>query len=134
MNLLVGFVPFLLLVVHAHPAQLRLRDTPLLSGPDGNKYLNAKLPATIFQNLGTYSPRYTVDSALPDAVPAGCKVSLVNSLERHGARYQTSGSLSTANATLVKITSALINVSSDKLPKELRFLKAPRILSGTFDL
>lgn len=134
MNLLVGFVPFLLLVVHAHPAQLRLRDTPLLSGPDGNNYLNAKLPATIFENLGTYSPRYTVDSALPDAVPAGCKVSLVNSLERHGARYQTSGSLSTANATLVKITAALTNVSSDKLPKELRFLKAPRILSGTADL
>lgn len=103
---------------------------------DGNAYLDDALDPDIFHNLGQYSPRYTVTSDLQDELPRGCEVVLVNSLERHGARYMTSGSLKKAQATLSKLQAALAaqGVDLSKLPKELRFLPNATILPNTADL
>lgn len=105
------------------------------SSPDDDSYLNSALPPTIFHNLGTYSPRYAVPSSLSEAIPAGCSVTLVNSLERHGARYMTSGAHSTAASTLSKVAAALADVSAAALPADLRFLKEnATLLDETADL
>lgn len=107
---------------HSHPHHVR---------DNGNSILNKDLNPDIFHYLGQYSPRYTVkdDST---SVPHGCHVEVVNTIERHGARYMTNNALTSANATLVKIQNALIksqNVSSD-----LSFLKNASLLTGTNDL
>ncbi|PWN30324.1 phosphoglycerate mutase-like protein [Jaminaea rosea] len=105
---------------------------------DGNDYLDASLHNPKFQVQGQYSARYTVQSSLPDSLPSGCAVTLVNSLERHGARYMTNGSLKSAKATLAKIKASLSasGVDAKKLPKELRFLAAEELplLTSTADL
>lgn len=103
---------------------------------DGNAYLDADLDTEIFHNQGQYSARYTVSSELPDDLPAGCEVTLVNSLERHGSRYMTSGSLKQAQATLAKMRAALTaqRVNVEKLPHDLRFLANATVLSNTADL
>lgn len=110
--------------------------TALSASPDGNAYLDAQLPGYIFHQTGQYAPRYTVPSSISDEVPAGCKVTLVNSLERHGARYMTSGSLKSSKATLQKIQKALnaTGVSLNKLSPELRFLQNATQKSETADL
>lgn len=104
--------------------QHHLRVNAADESADGNDYLNAHLPGNIFHQAAQYAARYTVPSSLPDDVPSGCKVTLVNSLERHGARYMTSGSLKSSSQTLAKIQKALKapNVTAEKLSPELRFL------------
>lgn len=104
---------------------------------DGNAYLDAALPPQIFHQMGQYSPRYTVPSKLPgDFLPPGWKVTLVNSLERHGARYMTSGSSKSSKATVDKIKAALSapGVNQEKLSSSLRFLRNATVLDGVADL
>lgn len=100
---------------------------------DYNTLLNKGLDQNIFPYLGAYGVRHNVskDSPFP---PAGCQIEVVDSLERHGARLMTSNTLTSANATLVKIQKAIANISTNSLPSELRFLKTASLLSGTSSL
>jgi hypothetical protein len=100
---------------------------------DYNTILNQDLNLTIFSSLGAYGVRYTVASDSPFP-PAGCRVEVVNSLERHGARLMTPSALESANTTLTKIKNSLANVSEGSLPSELRFLKRATLLSDTNSL
>lgn len=98
---------------------------------NGNSILNKGLNPEIFHRLGQYAPRYTVKDDSAD-VPLGCHVELVNTLERHGARYMTDNALASANATVTKIKNALSK--SENVSKELLFLKNATLLTGTNDL
>ncbi|UZJ55042.1 hypothetical protein CBS101457_004362 [Exobasidium rhododendri] len=100
---------------------------------DYNTLLNKGLDQNIFPRLGQYAVRYSVasDSALP---PFGCSVTVVNSLERHGARLFTSNALANANATFVKIQSSLSDVNASTLPTELQFFKNTDLQGGTDSL
>lgn len=100
---------------------------------DGNQILNRDLDPAIFHRLGQYAPRYSVRSS-PTHPPKGCKIQVVNSLERHGARLMTSGAFSRTDATLKKIQSALARSASPDLPPELAFLKEVALLSETTSL
>lgn len=115
----------------ARPAEPRSLSS--VRGPDGNSFLNAGLPEDIFHKLGQYSPRYTVEG-LPDELPKGCTVTLVNSLERHGVRYMTPNALRSAQATVEKVQTALANTSASRLPQEMRFLKSVDISAESADL
>lgn len=133
-------------VATASGAQIPLDFFRRASGPpsfdnlvnDGNGYLDASLRANKFQEQGQYSPRFTVPSTTQpqDALPPGCSITLVNSLERHGARYMTSGSLKSSKATIAKVKASLQapGVDVKKLPAELQFLVNPPILNSTADL
>jgi Histidine phosphatase superfamily (branch 2) len=98
---------------------------------NGNSILNKDLNPEIFHYLGQYSPRYTVKDDSTN-VPHGCHVEVVNSIERHGARYMTSSALTSANATLTKIQSALSK--SQNISSDFAFLKNASLLTGTNDL
>ncbi|PWN19637.1 phosphoglycerate mutase-like protein [Microstroma glucosiphilum] len=129
----ITFLP-LLLVPNEHAAAKTTQNSQLsVGGPDGNDVLNSALPEDVFHNLGQYSARYTVEG-LPDELPEGCTVTLVNSLERHGVRYMTAGALKSAEATIEKVQTALANTSAPRLPEELRFLKGVNISNHTADL
>lgn len=100
---------------------------------DGNSILNSGLNSHIFQNLGQYSPRFTVanDSVAP---PAGCVVEVVDNLERHGSRQQTARATRAARRTLDKIQEAMDNSHGCKLPPELAFLPHATLMDGTGSL
>jgi hypothetical protein len=100
---------------------------------DYNSLLNKGLDQNIFPRLGQYAVRNTVslDSPLP---PLGCVVTVVDSLERHGARLFTDSALASANASFVKIQASLSGVDASKLPAELQFLKNATLLGGTNSL
>ncbi|KAI8799816.1 histidine phosphatase superfamily [Cladochytrium replicatum] len=105
-------------------AAVALRSANAAVSLDGDAELNAQLPQQIFRNMGMYTPRYQVPSSLPLDPPSGCKVVLVNSLERHGARQLTSSALKRTTATLTKIRTALANVSASEIADQrLAFLK-----------
>ncbi|CAO1628459.1 unnamed protein product [Parajaminaea phylloscopi] len=122
----------------AYPQAVLRRDAPRFDHLhyDGNAYLNKGLSPAIFHNQGQYSGRFTVPSKLSDKLPAGCKVTMVNSLERHGARYMTSDALEQAQTLLKKLQKALSahGVDKEKLPKELRFLDHATVPTNTGDL
>ncbi|KAK3939799.1 histidine phosphatase superfamily [Diplogelasinospora grovesii] len=52
---------------------------------------------------GQYSPFFSVPSSLPSDLPAGCEVSFVQVLSRHGARDPTLHKSQAYNATIAKI-------------------------------
>lgn len=101
---------------------------------DGNDQLNAQLPADAFQHMGQYSPRYTVPSKVQPTtdLPPGCKVTFVNSLERHGARHLTVGSRKKTAASLAKIQKALAGIEDGQLADpSLGFLRNLTISTET---
>jgi hypothetical protein len=103
------------------------------SALDYNSLLNEGLDQDIFPHLGQYAVRYSVapDSPVP---PLGCSVTVVNSLERHGARLFTGNALASANATFVKIKNSLLDVNASSLSTELQFIKNTSIQGGTNSL
>ncbi|KAG8943496.1 hypothetical protein FRC04_002847 [Tulasnella sp. 424] len=71
------------------------------------------LPDYISQSIGPYSARYPVYSFrsykhIPSDLPHGCHVVQVNILQRHGARYPTSGSWSSITSAVSKIKAAAL--------------------------
>ncbi|ORY51218.1 phytase [Leucosporidium creatinivorum] len=77
-------------------------------------------------NSGTYSP-YVPAASYP-TVPDSCKITQVNILQRHGARYPTSGASKTLEATLAKLQ------GRSSYPKEFEFITAFNWTLGTDDL
>ncbi|KAG8726552.1 hypothetical protein FRC12_023294, partial [Ceratobasidium sp. 428] len=65
-----------------------------------------KLDPDIANNLGAYSARYTVPSRIPSEVPRGCAVTMINVLQRHGARYPTEDAGVNINVALAKTKAA----------------------------
>ncbi|CAE6417610.1 unnamed protein product [Rhizoctonia solani] len=61
------------------------------------------LDPSIAHNLGPYSARYTVPGNISSSLPVGCKVSMINVLQRHGARYPTNGTGEEIKVTLEKL-------------------------------
>ncbi|KAF8704572.1 histidine acid phosphatase family, partial [Rhizoctonia solani] len=62
-----------------------------------------QLDANIAHYLGPYGPRYTVPSKISSEIPKGCSVTMINILQRHGARYPTKGSGAGIDASLAKL-------------------------------
>ncbi|CUA76359.1 hypothetical protein RSOLAG22IIIB_12240 [Rhizoctonia solani] len=62
-----------------------------------------QLDPQIAHNLGPYGPRYVVPSEISSKVPEGCNVTMINILQRHGARYPTKDSGAEIDATLLKL-------------------------------
>ena len=100
---------------------------------DYNALLNKGLDPQIFPRLGQYAVRYTVARDLP-LPPPGCRVTVVDSLERHGARLFTDSALASANASFTKVKTAIAQVDEAKLAPELRFLKNATLLGGANSL
>lgn len=99
---------------------------------DGNRILYRGLDPAIFQRLGQYSPRYTVQSNHTIPVPSDCHIEVVNSLERHGARLMTASAQKKAQATLYKIQSAL--QKSQHVEEGMQFLINATLIDGTDSL
>lgn len=59
------------------------------------------LPARIFQHLGQYSPYFPVAAYVQP--PSHCHIDQVSILQRHGARYPTSGAAKAIRQTLRKL-------------------------------
>jgi len=72
----------------------------------------------IVRKWGQYSPYYAVDSDINTGLPETCKVTFVQLLSRHGARYPTKGVSIAYKETLNKI----LQSTSDYSPK-YQFLK-----------
>jgi hypothetical protein len=100
---------------------------------DYDKILNKNLDQNIFAHLGAYGVRHAIASDSPFS-PTSCRLEVVNTLERHGARLMTSQALKSANATVTKIQAAMTNVSVHSLSSELRFLKTVSLLVDTSSL
>ncbi|CAE6513009.1 unnamed protein product, partial [Rhizoctonia solani] len=71
----------------------------------------------IAHKLGPYSARYEVHSDISSVVPLGCNVTMINVLQRHGARYPTGKPGKALEATLAKLR----NVQDIKEPS-LQFI------------
>ncbi|EUC54745.1 histidine acid phosphatase, partial [Rhizoctonia solani AG-3 Rhs1AP] len=69
------------------------------------------------RQLGPYSARYEVHSDISSVVPLGCNVTMINVLQRHGARYPTGKPGKALEATLAKLR----NVQDIKEPS-LQFI------------
>jgi len=110
-----------------------IRVSAQAESQDYNFLLNKGLDQDIFPRLGQYAVRHSVssDSPLP---PLGCHVTVVNSLERHGARLFTDSALSSVNTSFSKLQATLSIVDASKLPSELRFLKNATLQGGTNSL
>ncbi|QRV88869.1 histidine phosphatase family containing protein [Ceratobasidium sp. AG-Ba] len=90
------------------PVALGSHDAPLPSPP------SYRLDPDIANNLGAYSARYVVPSRISTSVPSGCNVTMINILQRHGARYPTKGSGAEIITALTK-TKAARNISDPAL-------------------
>ncbi|KAL9632988.1 MAG: hypothetical protein Q9164_004969 [Protoblastenia rupestris] len=62
---------------------------------------------TLSHSWGQYSPYYALNSEIPAKVPDGCKVTFVQLLSRHGARYPTLDKSRRYNDTISKIQSTI---------------------------
>lgn len=60
----------------------------------------------ISRQWGMYSPYFRVASEIPDVVPAGCRVTFVNLLQRHGSRYPDAGKGANYQDVLAEIKAA----------------------------
>ncbi|KDN47029.1 hypothetical protein RSAG8_03806, partial [Rhizoctonia solani AG-8 WAC10335] len=66
------------------------------------------LSPQIAHNMGPYSARYEVQSNISSAVPLGCNMTMINVLQRHGARYPTRKAGKTLETTLAKLKNVAI--------------------------
>lgn len=82
---------------HMGPVELGALDIQMPALPSYD------LNPDIAYNLGPYSPRYAVPSNISSDLPQGCAVSMVNILQRHGARYPTTGAGEKIAASLAKL-------------------------------
>ncbi|KIJ57313.1 hypothetical protein M422DRAFT_149384 [Sphaerobolus stellatus SS14] len=64
---------------------------------------NIDLPDSITHSWAEYSPDFSIE---PYESPLGCAVTQVNILQRHGARFPTSGAGATIMATVAKLQNA----------------------------
>jgi hypothetical protein len=112
-------------------AQLPLVQAQRIGDVDGDRALHAGLPPHIFQQMGQYSPRYLVghDSQM---APPGCKVDVVSTLERHGARHFTDGALKRAKATVTKLQASL--KTAQRVPPEMAFILDAQLQKETSSL
>ncbi|CAE6396515.1 unnamed protein product, partial [Rhizoctonia solani] len=75
-------------------------DIPQLNLPKLPSY---NLSPQVAHNLGPYSARYEVQSNISSALPLGCNVTMINVLQRHGARYPTGKAGIAIENTLAKL-------------------------------
>ncbi|KDN33835.1 hypothetical protein RSAG8_13075, partial [Rhizoctonia solani AG-8 WAC10335] len=73
-----------------------------------------QLDSKIAHNLGLHVPRYAVPSKISSAVPKGCNVTMINILQRHGARYPTKGPGADIDAALLKLK-GVMNITEPSL-------------------
>ncbi|KAH7327619.1 histidine phosphatase superfamily [Rhizoctonia solani] len=73
-----------------------------------------QVDSKIAYNLGPYGARYSVPSKISSEVPKGCNVTMVNILQRHGARYPTKGSGEAIDAALAKLKGTM-NITESSL-------------------
>ncbi|KAL5632998.1 hypothetical protein ACGC1H_003477 [Rhizoctonia solani] len=110
--LVLGGVLSVVAYVHSKPlfstSPVARGDSQLLVMP------SYQLDSKIAHNLGPYGARYSVPSTLSSKVPEGCDVTMVNILQRHGARYPTKGSGSEIDATLLKLK-GVVNIAEPSL-------------------
>ena len=66
---------------------------------------------SLSRSWGQYSPYYLVPSDLPTRTPTGCKVSMVQLLSRHGARYPTTDKSLRYNETISKVQLGATNLT-----------------------
>ncbi|KAG9126995.1 hypothetical protein FRC07_001075 [Ceratobasidium sp. 392] len=91
--------------VQSNPVDSRPTRAPVTLEPYGSQLPTLpsyKLDADIANNLGAYSARYVVPNRIPSTIPEGCAVSMINILQRHGARYPTEDAGVDINAALTK--------------------------------
>ncbi|KAI0684185.1 phytase [Cytidiella melzeri] len=102
------------------------RSSPPFSGPT-EQILDSLVPETQRRSWAQYAPYYsTAEYELP---PAGCEVTQVNIIQRHGARFPTAGASERILTALNKIQSVTAFTSS-----RLDFLKTYKYNLGTDDL
>ncbi|KAJ1307057.1 hypothetical protein OPQ81_008036 [Rhizoctonia solani] len=73
-----------------------------------------QLDSKIAHYLGPYGPRYTVPSKISSGVPKGCNVTMINILQRHGARYPTKGTGAEIDTALAKLR-GVMNITDSSL-------------------
>lgn len=83
----------------------------------------------VSQFWGQYSPYYSVHSALPRAVPAGCDLTFAQILSRHGARDPTLGHTVAYAALIERIHSTVADYG-----RHFRFLKTYNYTLGADQL
>ncbi|KAG9103772.1 hypothetical protein FRC06_008090 [Ceratobasidium sp. 370] len=95
--------------VQSNPVESRTTYDPIAPGSHDSKLPilpSYKLDPDIANNLGAYSARYVVPSDISSGVPRGCDVTMINILQRHGARYPTQDAGVAINAALAKTKTA----------------------------
>ncbi|CAE6359559.1 unnamed protein product [Rhizoctonia solani] len=99
--LILGGVLSVVAYVHSEPI---LSTSPVARDSSKLPVLPSyQLDSKIAHYLGPYGPRYAVPSKISSEVPKGCNVTMINILQRHGARYPTKGSGAEIDATLAKL-------------------------------
>ncbi|KAG8694515.1 hypothetical protein FRC11_002150 [Ceratobasidium sp. 423] len=73
-----------------------------------------QLDSKIAHYLGPYGARYAVPSKISSKVPKGCNVTMINILQRHGARYPTKGTGADIDTALAKLKN-VANISEPSL-------------------
>lgn len=102
-------------------------STPLQTRGPSSQMPQYDLPNYISQNLGPYSARYSVHSFggyqhIPSEVPHDCDVVQVNILQRHAARYPTSGFGDSIASAVGKIKEAAVRSPQEAARSPLAFV------------
>ncbi|CAE7205589.1 unnamed protein product, partial [Rhizoctonia solani] len=93
----------LLVIAYVHSERL-FSSSPVAKGGSQLPVLPSyQLDPQIAYNLGPYGARYAVPSKISSEVPKGCSVTMVNVLQRHGARYPTTGAGVRIDVALTKL-------------------------------
>ncbi|KAG8726554.1 hypothetical protein FRC12_023293 [Ceratobasidium sp. 428] len=95
--------------VQSNPLEPRATYDPVTSKPYDSQLPTLpsyRLDPDIANNLGAYSARYAVPSRISSEVPRGCAVTMINVLQRHGARYPTEDAGADIDAVLAKVKAA----------------------------
>ncbi|QRV98153.1 histidine phosphatase family containing protein [Ceratobasidium sp. AG-Ba] len=93
----------------AYTLSNRAKSGVPLDGPSGTALPTMpsySLSTQVAYNLGAYAARYVVPGPISTEVPSGCTVSMINILQRHGARYPTEDAAGAIQSALSKARSA----------------------------